>query len=153
MARYSQRTGRMLYIAIQFAGNMPTENVKVFKMSLHTGRQLKLLASESRKVTTTQTAAEACQSIINKFGSISDNTKYYHRGNGIWSIYTISEDRRKTGKIAPDSKHWSSEPWRWDLKKIDTEEGLTIKRKIVSERKPRHNKSQKTKQKNLFARF
>jgi hypothetical protein len=153
VVKYSQRTGRMLYIATQSVDNTPTENEKVLKMSLHTGRQLKLLASESRKVTTTQTAAEAVQSIINKFGSISDNTKYYHRGNGIWSIYTISEDRRKTGKIAPDTQHWHSEPWRWDLKKIDTEEGLTIKRKIVSERKPRHNKNQKTKQKNIFARF
>jgi hypothetical protein len=122
-------------------------------MAIHSGKKLKQLAAEGKKVVTTQTAAEACQSIINKFGSISDTTKYYHRGNGIWSKYLISEDRKKTGKTAPDSRHWKSEPWRWDLKKIDTEEGLTIKRKIVSERKPKYNKNKKTTQKNLFARL
>lgn len=122
-------------------------------MAVHSGRKLKQLAAEGRKVCTTQTAAEAVQAIISKFGVVSDNTKYYHRGNGIWSKYLISEDRKKTGKIAQDPKHWRSEPWRWDLKKIDTKEGLTVKRATVPQKKPKHNKLQKVIQRNLFARF
>lgn len=68
-------------------------------MSLFTGRKLKQYAVENKKVTHTQTADPAVNAIIQKLGSISDDTHYYHRGNGIWSKYLISEDRKKTGKI------------------------------------------------------
>ncbi|MEN6290444.1 MAG: hypothetical protein ABFD07_00305 [Methanobacterium sp.] len=122
-------------------------------MVIHSGRKLKQLASEGRKVCTTQTAAAACQAIINKFGTISDSTHYYHRGNNIWSKYSIKEDRKKTGKTAPDSRHWKSEPWRYDLPRVDTTAGLTIKRAAVPQKKPKHNKNQKVTQKNIFARF
>lgn len=122
-------------------------------MALHSGRQLKQLATEGQKVCTTQTASEAVKAIILKFGQISDNKKYYHRGAGIWSVYQISEDRKKTGRIAKDSKHWKSEPFRYDLPKVDTKAGLTVKRAIVPQKKPKHNKNQKVTQKNLFARF
>jgi hypothetical protein len=41
---------------------------------IHSGRQLKQLAADRKKVTTTQTAAQAVRAIINKFGSVN-----YHR--------------------------------------------------------------------------
>ncbi|MCE5295190.1 MAG: hypothetical protein LLF94_11345 [Chlamydiales bacterium] len=122
-------------------------------MSLFTGRRLKQFAAENRKVTYTQTAAQAVASIVQKFGSISDSTHYYHRGNGIWSKYLISEDRKKTGKIAVNKQRWQKEPWRYDLKKIDTKEGLTVKRASVKQPKPKHNKRQATLQRNIFAKY
>jgi hypothetical protein len=117
---------------------------------IHSGRQLKQLAAERKKVTTTQTAAQAVRAIINKFGNIKDNIKYYHRGNGIWSMYIISEDRKKTGKIAKNVKQWKAEPWRYDLKKIDTKEGLV---KAPGKSKLKTNKAGKVSQKSIFAKF
>ncbi|WP_048052953.1 hypothetical protein [Methanosarcina mazei] len=122
-------------------------------MGIISGRKLKQLASENKRAVYTQSAKDAVRAIIKKFGSIADNTKYYHRGNGVWSIYTISEDRKKTGKIATNPKHWKSEPWRWDLKKIDTKEGLTLKRNEVKVKKPKRSKLSKSKQINIFSRF
>lgn len=122
-------------------------------MSLFTGRKLKQYAVDNRKVTYTQTAAQAVASIVQKFGSISDNTHYYHRGNGVWSKYLIVEDRKKTGKIAANKQRWQKEPWRYDLKKIDTKEGLTIKHTPVQQPKSKHNKKQKTLQRNIFSKY
>lgn len=122
-------------------------------MAIHSGRKLKQLAAEKRKVTTTQTAADALKSIVDKFGSVRDSTKYYHRGNGIWSIYKIAEDRRRTGKITTSIKKWKAEPWRWDLAKIDTKEGLVIKGKTAKRFQKKRNLSTSTTQKNLFTRF
>ena len=122
-------------------------------MSIYSGRKLKQLAVTNEKVATTQTAVQAVAAIVKKFGSISDSAHYYHRGNGIWSKYLLSEDRKKTGKIAANSQRWKKEPWRYDLKKIDTQEGLTVKRAQVKQKKPKHNKNKKTGQLNIFARF
>lgn len=120
---------------------------------IHSGKRLKQLANEGKKAATTQTAAQAVNNIIKKFGSISDNKHYYHRGNGIWSIYSIPEDRKKTGRVTSNSHKWKMEPWRWDLKKIDTKEGLTIKRNEVKVKKPKRSKLSHTKQINIFSRF
>lgn len=46
-------------------------------MTAHFGKKLKQLDAEKRMMTYTQSAASAIKSIITKFGSISDNTKYY----------------------------------------------------------------------------
>ena len=106
------------------------------------------MANEGMKVTTTQTAAQAVRAIIKKFGTISDSKHYYHRGNGVWSVYAISEDRKKTGKITSNKKKWKAEPWRYDLRKVDTKEGL-VKRKV----KAKKDKNSKYKQTGLFRRF
>ena len=122
-------------------------------MGLYSGHRLKLLASEGKRAVYTQSAQDAIRAIVDKFGSISDSAKYYHRGNGVWSIYTIAGDRKKAAHITASKGHWKSEPWRSDLRKIDTKEGLTIKRAQVKVKKPKHNKAQKVKQSNIFARF
>lgn len=122
-------------------------------MSLYKGSKLKRLVSENATVAYTQTAAQAVDNIIKKFGKLEDNVFYYHRGNGIWSKYSLTEDRKKNSKIAANNQRWKKEPWRYDLKKIDTKEGLTIKRAEVKQKKPKHNKQQKTTQVNIFAKF
>jgi hypothetical protein len=46
-------------------------------MAVHFGRELKQLDAEKNNDDHTQSAASAIKSIITKFGSISDNTKYH----------------------------------------------------------------------------
>lgn len=122
-------------------------------MSLYKGSKLKKLVAENATVTYTQTAAQAVNNIIQKFGKFEDNAFYYHRGNGIWSKYSLTEDRRRNSKIAANTQRWKKEPWRYDLKKIDTKEGLTLKRAEVKQKKSKHNKQQKTSQVNIFSKF
>lgn len=76
-------------------------------------------ASKS-SLTRTQTAAQAYNAIVKKYGEISQASKYMHKGKGNWVKYSIENDRTRTGKVTTDIKKWREAPHKLDFKGKDT---------------------------------
>lgn len=90
-------------------------------VGLYSGR--KILANKDKKgfkITRTQTAKQAYNAIVKKYGTVKPNAKYHHVGKGVWRIYSIKSDARRTGKVTMDIKKWRRQPHKLDYKGIDT---------------------------------
>jgi hypothetical protein len=71
-------------------------------------------------LTRTQTAGQAYNSIVKKYGEISQTAKYMHKGKGEWVKYSIENDRKRTGKVTTDIKKWREAPHKLDFQGKDT---------------------------------
>ena len=90
-------------------------------VGLYSGRQIRINAGKrGHKLTRSQTAKQAYNSIIKKYGEIVDNAKYHHAGKGNWIRYTLANDRKRTGKVTTDVKKWRKQPHKFDMKGVDT---------------------------------
>ena len=97
---------------------------------LFSGRQIRLLASKGDKVTRSQTATNAIKAITAKYGSLKDEEKYFHLGKGNWRKYSLSNDKKRTGKLAQSKEEWRQQPHKLDFQGIDTKvEGSGVKKK------------------------
>lgn len=97
---------------------------------LFSGRQIRLLASKGDKVTRSQTATNAIKAITAKYGSLKDEEKYFHLGTGNWRKYSLSNDKKRTGKLAQSKEEWRQQPHKLDFHGIDTKaEGSGVKKK------------------------
>jgi len=76
-----------------------------------------------------QTAKSAYNGIMKKYKEVKPGSKYHHVGAGVWRIYLIKNDRKRTGKTTEDKKKWGKQPHKWDYKGIDTKGGAVKKRK------------------------
>lgn len=100
-------------------------------VGLYSGR--KILANKDKKgfkITRTQTAKQAYNAIVKKYGTVKPNAKYHHVGKGVWRIYSIKSDAKRTGKVTTDIKKWRRQPHKLDYKGIDTK-GSRIKKKTA----------------------
>lgn len=88
--------------------------------SLYTGNQLLELKENKQKATRTQTGAQAVAAITKKYGSVIPSAQYYHAGKGSWIKYSLSADKKKTGKIAKSKETWATHPYKYDWEGIDT---------------------------------
>jgi hypothetical protein len=87
---------------------------------LYTVKQIKTLAGSGGKLTKHTTASQALSSITKKNKKVNLNDKFYHRGNGVFSKYSLSEDKKKTGSLTKDKNQWLVQPYRYDMDGIDT---------------------------------
>lgn len=98
-------------------------------VGLHSGRQIRLnKGKRGYKITRSQTALEAYDAIIKKYGEIVDSAKYEHRGKGNWVRYSMKRDATRTGKTTTDIKKWRTRPHKLDFKGKDTK-GSIVGRK------------------------
>jgi len=101
-------------------------------VGLYSGR--KILANKDErgfKLTRSQTAKQAYTAIMKRYGEIKPNSKYHHVGKGVWRIYSVKSDAKRTGKVTTDIKKWRRQPHKLDYKGIDTK-GSVKKRKEKS---------------------
>ncbi len=96
---------------------------------IFSGRQIRDLKGRGQKITRSQTAAQAYNAVIQKYGEVQDGARYFHKGNGVWQKYSIENDSKRTGKIAPSRSAWEEQPQRLDWWGIDTK-GDKPKRKF-----------------------
>ena len=90
-------------------------------VGLHSGRQIRLnKGKRGFKITRSQTALEAYEAIIQKYGVIVDSAKYEHRGKGNWFRYSLKRDATRTGNVITDIKKWRTRPNKYDFKGKDT---------------------------------
>lgn len=81
-----------------------------------------------------QTAKSAYNGIVKKYGTVKPGSKYRHVGKGVWRIYSISNDRKRTGKTTADKKKWAKQPHKLDFKGIDTK-GSKVKKTVATKGK------------------
>lgn len=89
-------------------------------IGLYSGRDIVARKANGEILTRTQTAASAYNAITKKYGDISASAKYFHRGRGNWVRYSITNDRKRTGKTTNDIKKWRASPHKLDYEGIDT---------------------------------
>ncbi len=77
-----------------------------------------------------QTAKSAYNGIVKKYGTVKPGSKYRHVGKGVWRIYSISNDRKRTGKTTTDKKKWAKQPHKLDFKGVDTKRTTKAAQKI-----------------------
>ncbi|MDD5531088.1 MAG: hypothetical protein PHX21_13805 [bacterium] len=65
---------------------------------------------------------------MTKYKVVKPGARYRHVGNGVWRIYSIANDRKKTGKLTTDKKKWAKQPHKLDFQGIDTSGACKIKR-------------------------
>jgi len=87
---------------------------------LYSGRVIMARKASKGSLTRTQTAAQAYNAIVKKYGEISQAAKYMHKGKGNWVKYSIENDRKRTGKTTTDIKKWREAPHKLDFKGKDT---------------------------------
>lgn len=91
----------------------------------------------SLKITRSQTAEQAVDAIDSKYGDVRDNEKFYHRGKGVWSKYSLPKDRKRTSSLTTDIVKWRKNPQKYDFQGIDTKDAIsTVKRVKSSATKP-----------------
>lgn len=82
-----------------------------------------------------QTAKSAYNAIMKKYKVVKPGSKYHHVGGGIWRIYSIANDRKRTGKTTTDKRKWAKRPHKLDFKGVDTKgskvAGASRKTKVV----------------------
>lgn len=89
-------------------------------IGLYSGRDIVARKANGEMLTRTQTAASAYNAITRKYGDISASAKYFHKGKGNWVRYSITNDRKRTGKTTNDIKKWRAAPHKLDYEGKDT---------------------------------
>jgi len=89
-------------------------------IGLYSGRDIVARKANGKMLTRTQTAASAYNAITKKYGDIIASAKYFHRGKGNWVRYSITNDRKRTGKTTNDIKKWRASPQKLDYEGKDT---------------------------------
>ena len=89
-------------------------------IGLYSGRDIVARKANGEILTRTQTAASAYNAITKKYGDIIASAKYFHRGKGNWVRYSITNDRKRTGKTTNDIKKWRASPHKLDYEGKDT---------------------------------
>lgn len=116
-------------------------------VGLHSGRQIRInKGKRGYKITPSQTALQAYNSIIKKYGEIVDSAKYHFKGKKLgWYRYSLKNDAKRTGKTTTDIKKWRRTPHRLDYKGIDTKGSRPGIKKVkparTAKRKPASIKS------------
>jgi len=97
-----------------------------------------------------QTAKSAYNGIMKKYGEIKPGSKYHHVGKNVWRIYSISNDRKRTGKTTADFKKWGKQPHKWDYKGVDTKGSTEARAKRTKEKKEARKKTEPKEYKNFI---
>jgi len=83
------------------------------------GQDIKKKATLGEMLTKKKSAKSVMGMLGKKYGSVADEGKYYDHGKS-FTKYSLENDRKKTGKLAPSKKAWEKAPYRYDMPGIDT---------------------------------
>ena len=94
-------------------------------IGLFSGRTIKKLAGEEQRLTRTQTAIQAKNNIMRKYGKIIESRRYYYGGSQNWILYSKKGDAQRTGNVTKSKAVWAARPHKYDYEGLDTKGGYS----------------------------
>ncbi len=94
-------------------------------IGLFSGRKIKDLSRKKQRLTRSQTAIQARDNILRKYGKIIDSRRYYYGGSNNWILYSKVKDAQRTGNVTTDKKVWAKRPHKYDYEGLDTKGGYS----------------------------